>query len=377
MKVGIITIQRSMNYGAALQSYALWKYIDSKGHDCEVIDLFRPTFKDYIESRWFKPYTLKTSLRKRLLLKIKSLLHLKMKQKKTGYNKIFVSRMVEFRNKITLTESFKSVDSLYDNPPQYDLYITGSDQVWNPTMGFCMDPYFLTFAPKGSKKISYASSIGVDSLARNVAADYRKWLKEYDAVSVRENTGKKLLEKLTGRDVKVVLDPTFLLGRDEWLSLAMSPYQGEDYILLFTLSYDENLLTYARKLRDESGKKLIYLCRRQPAAIDYTVVDKAGIEEFIGLIRDAKLMISNSFHGTVFSIMCGSGNFYTYIAQTNKRGSRITDMFETFGLNNHLLNPDLSQTYEALQADMVDRGALKDVLDAEVEKSKQFIDKYL
>lgn len=377
MKVGIITIQKSLNYGAALQSYALWKYIDNKGHDCEVIDLFRPTLKGYQESRRYKAYAEK-SLKNRIVKKVKALLHIKSKTpKKAVYNKVFKQRMAEFRERMKMSAPYYSVDSLYDNPPQYDLYITGSDQVWNPTMGFCMDPYFLTFAPKESRKISYASSIGVGSLARNVAADYRKWLKEYDAVSVRENTGKELLEKIIDRDVKVVLDPTFLLGRDVWLSLAKNPYQGEDYILLFTLSFDESLLAYARKLRDDSGMKLIYLCRQQPAATDYTVVDKAGIEEFIGLIRDAKLMISNSFHGTVFSIMCGSGNFYTYIAQTNKRGSRITDLFETFGLNNHLLKPDLSQTYDALQADMVDRGALKDVLDAEVEKSKQFIDKYL
>ena len=187
MKIGIITIHNSPNYGACLQSYALYKYLNMQGCDVEIIDLHRPIHSDYVYSRKYVSYNPKPDLpwyRQKIRL-------LRGCFKKTKYTNELDVRSVKFNAfnaKIKLSRPFKGIDELYSNPPHYDIYITGSDQLWNPTQPFCIEPYFLTFVKdKKSKKISYASSIGHDVLTEKEKADYKTWL------SWENNQGKKLL----------------------------------------------------------------------------------------------------------------------------------------------------------------------------------------
>lgn len=154
-------------------------------------------------------------------------------------------------------------------PPVYDVYITGSDQLWNPTQRFCLEPFFLTFAPNDAVKISYASSIGISSLTNREKNDFKRWLPSYNAISVREKQAQKMLnEILIGKNVFQVSDPTFLLDRDFWKKMAIVPANREPYILLFPLMHDVYLLKFAIRMAHESGKKLVVVdqkkkCRRK------------------------------------------------------------------------------------------------------------------
>lgn len=113
----------------------------------------------------------------------------KIKEKET--NTISESKFQDFNSQIRLSKPYRGIDELYRNPPEYDVYITGSDQVWNPTQNYCLEPYFLTFVKnKNARKISYASSIGIDQLLPKEKKDFKRWLSSYNSISVREKPHK-------------------------------------------------------------------------------------------------------------------------------------------------------------------------------------------
>ncbi len=383
MKVGIITIHNSPNYGACLQSFALYEYLSQTGYDVEIIDLHRPYHADYRPSRRFRPYTRQHNekeqcfrawlgrIRRNLLQKItkRKITH----QPQTATNSVAIQKFDSFNSQIRLSKPYYGIDELYENPPQYDVYITGSDQVWNPTQSYCLEPYFLTFVRKG-RRVSYASSIGIEQLTSRERKDFRHWLDKYDAISVREKQAQELLQTISAKTIEQVADPTFLLDYEYWKNLSIEPVE-RNYILLFMLSFNKDLFEYGKRLAKESGKKLMVLDHVFPFDSDgsFTIVYDAGPQEFIGYIACADVVITDSFHCTVFSIIMGAHNFYTYIAPWNKRGSRIVDLLNTFHLEKHLLNSSLNQSMSELELETIDRINIMKVYESEQEKSRRFL----
>lgn len=376
MKIGIITVHNSPNYGASLQAYALWKYIIQSA-DCEIIDLYRPYQKDYIPSARFRPMRGNVQpTRTKIKRLIKKLLNYTPKH----FSVEAKAKFDEFNSQIKLSKTYKGIDALYANPPQYDLYISGSDQLWNPAQPYCMEPYFLTFTPQTAKKISYATSIGISELKGNEKKLFKEWLSSYDAISVRERQAKRLLESFTNRkDIVQVADPTFLLDVDEWKQMAVYPNSRKPYILLFILSYSKSLIQYALKLCREGGLRLVVVNQLQPLCTDgsYDSVTDAGPREFLGYIANADMVMTDSFHGTVFSIIMGTKNFYTYIAPGNKRGSRITDLLDMFGLQDHLLPTELDRSYDELTQNVIDRSEELDTIRKVQADGRNFLDLYI
>lgn len=376
MKVGIITVHNSPNYGACLQAYALWKYISQKA-DCEIIDLYRPYQKDYIPSTRFHPMRDNAQPpQKKIKRLIKKLLNYTPKCFSTEVK----AKFDEFNSQIKLSKTYKGIDELYANPPQYDLYISGSDQLWNPSQPYCMEPYFLTFVPRTAKKISYATSVGISELKDKEKKLFKEWLSSYDVISVRERQAKWLLESFMDRkDIVQVADPTFLLDVDEWQRMAVYPNTRKSYILLFILSYSEPLIQYALKLGKESGLRLVVVNQLQPLCTDgsYDSVTDAGPREFLGYIANADMVMTDSFHGTVFSIIMGAKNFYTYISPSNKRGSRIIDLLDTFGLQNHLLSAELDRSYDELAQNGIDRSEELDTIRKIQADGRSFLESYI
>ena len=372
LKVGIITIQRSSNYGACLQCYALYRYIESLGYACEIIDLHRPGVKhqEYRSSKQFLPN--RYSKKKDIIEKIKSLFG-KTVEQKYPRSTFRMSKIHDFNNRMNYSQPYLGPDDLYDNPPVYDIYISGSDQLWNPTMKYCLEPYFLTFAHKGAKKISYATSIGVAELLEKEKRSFKEWLSDYTSISVREKTAQSLLSSFVDNHIEQVLDPSFLLSKDDWLNISVLPQIPQPYILLFTLEFSESLLGYAKKLKEESGMELVYLCWRQPTDSfgKYIVEREAGIEEFLGYIRGAALVITNSFHGTVFSLILEVSNFYVYVGNS-KRSSRIVDMLASFSLSDHLLR-ELNLPYNALSDTPVEYQKIQSLIQDNIKRSQDFI----
>ena len=340
-KIGIITIHNSPNYGACLQSYALYKYIVNQGLECELIDLKRPIHAGYVESPDFKPYYIhkesvweKTKGIARKFLKPQSV-------SKESTNPKRIAKFDDFNKEIKLSIPYYSIDSLYDNPPLYDVYISGSDQLWNPEQPFPIEPYFLTFVrSSNAKKISYASSIGISSLESRQIEDFTRWLSSYDAISVREPDAAKILQPHLKQKIEIVADPTFLLDVNEWKLLAHDP-QERGYILCFMLGFQPNLLNEALRVSSDLGKKLVVIGQRGiPRDKRYTLIDDAGPKEFLGLIKCSDCVFTDSFHGTVFSVLLGVKNFFSYVAKGNRRASRLETLLSPLGLLDRIVRYD-------------------------------------
>lgn len=376
MKIGVITIQKSPSYGACLQSFALWKYITSKGAECEIIDLHRPTHVDFKHSDRFLPMRQETfTFKLKVLTKL-----LKFKDRLLG--KILVSpfekKIKQFNEKIKFSKVYRGVDDLYANPPSYDLYVTGSDQVWNPQQAYCIEPYFLTFVNNGGKKISYAASIGLKDLLPEEKAKFALWLESYDAIGVREKSAQRLIASFMNKSTVQVLDPTFLLDKESWQKEAVFPTVEKPYILLFSLFTPPNILNFAKRIAEESNKQLIVLAPNKKEVIKGgLLVNDAGPREFLGYFCQADVVITDSFHGTVFSIIMGAGNFFSYIAPNNRRGSRIVDLLKLFQVEDHLLSPELKETVFDLQSHKIDVNALTARIGRERAKSKEFLANYI
>ena len=376
-KIGIITVHNSPSYGASLQSFALWKYLDGlSGCECEIIDLYRPYQKEYAKSDVFVSYNDKTTkseyqFKRSIINIIKRILHYHIDVKLNSSDLRRLERFNEFNKVISLSKPYFGPDELYNDPPLYDVYISGSDQIWNPEQPWSMEPYFLTFAPKNRIKISYASSIGLKELPKGVAQDYKRWLSDYRAIGVRENSAKTLLASF-GVQSTVVCDPTFLLDSSYWKKISVTPKE-RDYILLFILQQDNTLINYAIKVAKESGKQLILLCQDGITSDHYKLVPDAGPKEFIGYIGNANLVITNSFHGTAFSIIMNVNNFFAYVSPSNKRGSRLIDLLATYELSNHLLNSNLHQSYSDLKRISIDHEKVLSIMASERKRSQTFI----
>lgn len=379
MKIGIITIHKSPNYGACLQSYGLYSFLKNKGYYVEIIDLLRPTHADYVQSKKYVPYRRKKiSFIQRLLNKIKTTFKTP-KPKKTLKNDAKI-KFDSFNKLLNYSRTYYSIDELYKLPPEYDVYITGSDQLWNPTIGFCIEPYFLTFVKNGGRKISYATSIGIEKLESNEKEDFAKWLSDYHSISVREKNGKVILSELVKQSVTQVADPSFLLEPSQWKSIMVTSTIDEPYILLFTLNYNQELIEFCNRLKKESGKKLVYMCLYQPVDVSNLVdvaIDNAGPQEFLGYINSADMVITDSFHGTVFSLILDAGNIFSYVPSSQKRGKRITDLLDTYNLNDHVLHDDLSISYKELESRSIEKKFVSERMNNERSRSKEYLLKQL
>lgn len=371
MKIGIITIHNSPSYGGSLQSYALYKYLCDLGYDAEIIDLYRPTHEGYKSSLHHQHNRI--SIIAKLLNFIKVVFCIRTrKQENSGYNQNFV----EFNSQIKLSRSFDGVDALYSNPPAYDAYITGSDQVWNPMQPYLIEPYFLTFvADKKSLKISYAASIGISRLLPTEEALFKSWIEQYDSVSVREEELKNYLETFVNKKIIRVADPSFLLDRKIWKELSANEAPTTPYILLFELAHNKELVRFCKRMAQQANMPLIVLNQSEPESVDnsYTVINDAGPRQFLNYIGNAKMVITDSFHGTVFSIIMEANNFYSYIAPGNARGSRITDLLKSFQIEDHLLNPDLKQSWTELFNNKLDKAKIDQINFSEQQSSRNFL----
>lgn len=381
MKIGILTIHNSPNYGACLQCFALWKFLSDCGHDVEVIDLYRPfAFEGYIPSKSYKSMrSAETSFLSSIKKRFKSCFGLDRKEFVSLYNEKARIKFDSFNSEIKFSNPFKSIEELYSTPLNYDAVIAGSDQLWNPTQAYCLEPFFLTFVDRSQcKKLSYATSIGISELFESEKKLFKKWLEDFTSISVREKRAQALLSSFVNKEIEQVADPTFLLSLDYWKTFVHKPV-ASNYILLFNLTHQQDLIQYALSISMQSGKRLVVLGQKEHVAEneEYQVVDDAGPKEWMGYIANADLVLTNSFHCTVFSILLGTKNFYSYIAPGNKRGSRIIELLSLFKLDSHLLKTSLNQRYADLVRNEVDRDTIIKIYQAEQMRSREYLIKNL
>ena len=209
---------------------------------------------------------------------------------------------------------------------RYSFYISGSDQVWSPiSAGF--DPvYFLPFA-RDEQKLSYAASIGSTELNTDIKKELFSRLNGFQVLSVREESAKKLLmDADTNREIYVHPDPTLLIPREQWLKIASDPVVKEKYVLVFNVEKPIHDITYAKKLATEKNMKVVYLndrtIRKDP---DITYIEAPSPDEFLSLFANASAIVTNSFHGTVFSIIFQK-EFYVELDNRKQRNIRVESL---------------------------------------------------
>jgi len=323
MKVGVVTFHSANNYGATLQTWALQKVLKDLGADASVIN-YHP---DVIDALYDPMQLSKGPKRYAKILKLKMQGSKGLKR----YNKFQKFLKKNFK----LTGDFRTYDQLKAANLALDAYIVGSDQVWNPTHIGGYDPaYYLEFAQAGAKKISYAASVGTDYINPKYKDNMKNALSTFTAISVRERSIKPAIEELAGRPVEVVLDPTLLLERKDYDEIKVKSSISEPYILLYMIEKNPQVITLANKLSVSLGMPVIQRRPIKGLTNELPPFYTADAGEFLGLIEGASYVISNSFHGTVFSIIYGKPFISMLHSDT---GSRVVDLLTELDLKSHIV----------------------------------------
>jgi hypothetical protein len=288
-----VTYHDSDNYGSVLQSYALQNAIKNMGFENEIID--------YRKDAVAEVYKLVKPIHSRydLLSDIYNMLHLKSL-------KLGKERYEDFRtNCLNLTETkYSTFEQLKKSPPSAQCYITGSDQVWNSGIGDFDETYLLQFTNNG-RKISYAASGITEKTPEKDISMIANSVKEFDAVSVRENIAKKRLKEVAGLESERVLDPVLLIDQEEWNKLTYDYSKNSPYMVCyFAGGVSKAFEKYTYDLAKKLGLKRVLL---MPEWRNFFKIGKksydSGPKEFLSLIKYASFVCTNSFHGTAFSII--------------------------------------------------------------------------
>ncbi len=340
MIIRTITCHDVYNYGASLQAYALQHYLMSKGHDVKIID-YKPDYLRIHYNFWHIPSNSRyynIAMKNPIVRFLLCCYFIPRKYSTYGRKLKFDNFKKKF---LHLTHCYLSYDELREQPPKADLYIAGSDQIWNSNLPNGKDPaFFLQFGDKKTKRISYAASFAISQVDEKYKPSNSQWLKTFDAISVRENTGLSILKSLDVTGVEV-LDPVYLLKRSEWLQFADDNcIVNSKYILVYDLFVnDERMRREAERISTMHGLTIISVDASIKCPYAHKNISNAGPQEFINLISHAELIITNSFHATSFSLILNKPFkvYYKY-----KNASRISDILSHVGLM-ECLNPEFSE----------------------------------
>lgn len=365
-KVLIVTMHRGNNYGSALQIYALSEAI--KSMDCD------PVVLDYIPER--------IKLSKNVCLQLKAIIGggKSIRSRYSAlrgliilltYNRCF-SRF--FRKNLRMTRPFYSSEEIQRHLPVVDVYMTGSDQVWNSYHNHGIDSvFFLKFAPDDKPKVSYAASFGKGSLDEWEISDTKAYLQRYSRISVREQSAVEILHSL-GINGEEVLDPTFLFNKEEWLSRSVDHRGKEKYVLIYSVEPDkQSAIDIARTIADRLGVK-VYMVEwgRKPYPGVDKMVSLVDPLELIDYFAKAEFVVASSFHGTALSLNLNK----PFISLAPKRfNSRVASILSHVGLTGRLVTPESLNVDKALIP--IDYERVNKVIALRRTESKRFLKKAL
>lgn len=354
MRIAIITFHRAYNYGAVLQCYALYRTLKKLGHECYVLDYWPKYFyNEYYVHRDFllthpPVKTFLNHFRARNIIK----------DRNQGFEN-FLKDYLELMP-ISIVGECVNVDGV-----QFDLYITGSDQVWNDRCARFDRNFFLDFpCARLKKRASYAASFGMKQIPAEKRNEYKRRLSDFAAYSVRENEGKEILSDLLGVNASVNCDPTLLLDYSEWNDITTDTVaDSEPYILVYYVTKTEEVQKKANAYAKEKGCKLVIL----PCNMDIDVLlgkyDKpftselnltASPTEFLTLFKNASYIFTNSFHGTVFSLLNHKQFCSRIQLSAKKRNDRVLNLLNQVGLISGDFNEDEFITDECVSWNQVD-----------------------
>ena len=333
-KILLTTLFSGYNYGSSLQTFATKSIIEELGCECELV-----ARKSIVKGRDIRLGKLFTILWRTLLtVDTKTL-----KAYKSSYQKTLigdsVKRFTEFEEKY-LQPKRMGWSELKKEAKDSVACVAGSDQLWDPTTLYVDPMYYLRFAPS-DKRISFATSMGHDFVAKYNEKRLRKWISEVKYLSVREDSGVKLIKELCGRDALHLLDPTLLLNGETWRKKLEIQKQKNKYILAYFVVEDELLGKCAEKAAAVLGYRLIELhYKKTPKLKSENMIFDAGPREFLMYIRDAEMIFTNSFHGTVFSILFQKKFYSVY-----KENGRISNLLAFLNLEERHITAEDAMNY--------------------------------
>lgn len=297
-KVGIITMHKVLNYGSALQAYALQYIIEKQGYNVELIDYTYPN-KYHLSLRKGPSF-----IKKALMFILHFCLGFPERKQKKQFDKFY-------QQYFKLSRIYSSKEDINNEPPTYDIYVTGSDQVWNPYYIGHDTTFMLSFVKSNAKRLSYSASFATNNLSSNIKSIFKQHLEKYSSLSVRESQGNNILQELLGREAQVVLDPTLLLTKNEWIEIGKTSNLkfNKPYILVYILGYSLNPYPYVIEVIEDAQKKLnmeVVILSLSNLKMRFRKnvrrINGAAPQDFINLFANASLVITDSFHGTAFSI---------------------------------------------------------------------------
>ena len=354
-KASLITIHVGFNFGSVLQTVATTKILEELG--------YKPTVVNYIPDRvTYRRYFGEGFKNIRRLIRRALYFPLYLKNV-AAYNGFLVSHT-------NLSQPIYTKDDFAKLCPKADVYVTGSDQVWNSIHNEGFDGhYFFDGLPDGAKKIAFASSVGREKLDDEELTLIKDRLSTYKAVSVRERSAVDILNSI-GIDSTLVLDPTLMLNKEQWLKVAGERIEPKPYLLIYTpynIVDEELIYRQARKSAEKYGLKIITFSwtHRKNKYADETY-RYARPEEFLSLMYYADFVVTNSFHGTAFSINLNK-QFVVY--QPSAFSTRIISLIDLVGLQSRLVNDSTDIT--ALPE--IDYSPVNMRLDSERGKSMCFL----
>lgn len=367
MKIGIVTLHRVRNYGSVLQAYALVRLLREEGQNVEIIDYIPERFRLRSDLLFVRKdrYTDKNgrkNLIKKIIFSCASII-----PRYYYYTRFsgFVKKQIPLSKK-----SYFNNEELRKEKFDYDIVMNGSDQVWNMAWEKDVDlAFFLDFVDITTPKMAYAASFGKNELTQHEKEVMGPLLRKYNLITMREDSGVELLRDLGISNGRHVLDPTLVLDRRTWLELAGDRTIKDRYVAIYQLNYNTKALEYARKIADIKGLKVVDLSRKikKSSAVDINF-PFVKPETFLNVFAYADYVVTDSFHGTAFSI-----NFNRqFISIRNNFPERVGSLVRLVGLENRFVpmneQLDIDNALSVIEYEDVNR-----ILDIERNKARNII----
>lgn len=358
MKIKTITCHEVYNYGASLQEYALLAFLNNKGFDAEVLHYKPPYLSGHFNLKAVSNPKFNKPILKELYLLAKLPGRLKALQKKKNFD--------AFHQKYIPTDEilYKSNEELKKNLPEGDVFVCGSDQIWNSFFQNGKDPaFYLNFVPDDKKKISYAASFALDKLEDVVKPLVRDNVARFDAVGVRETSGVEILKELGIESAIQVLDPVFLLDKSHWNQF-IKPID-ENFVFVYDFDSNPVIKEIALKLKKEKDWKIYTLNSNINYADENFWLE--GPEKFLSLVSQSQINITNSFHSTAFSLIFEKQ--LVVVNRSEKINTRMRDLLNLMDLGHYLIST--SKDFDSLPE--IDFKTMRPHREKSILHSKEFL----
>jgi polysaccharide pyruvyl transferase WcaK-like protein len=341
-KIGIITYHHAINYGANLQAYALWKTIKKQNYEVEIID-YRPfkAIKQYFFGSHFLSHLIKAP-------RVENFLNTQLKLgKPTIYSR----------------------NNLQKQCQDYDVLITGSDEVWNINSFRGFDPsYFLDFNSQlGITKISYAASFGSTTTLGTYKEEISKLLSQFSAISVRDLNSLKLVTEEGKCLAKQVLDPTFIVG--DYSEIMSDIQDNKKYLLIYGDILNSQEASLIKSLAKRQGLEIVSVgCNNKIADKNLPTV---SVADWLGYYNKASYVVTSFYHGTIFAIIFGKP--FTFLSRANK-SIKVNDLLKSLGLENRIFSTSIADVNNFIESSIeLDYALTADKISSAISSSKHFL----